>query len=183
MRLNELSDRAGANKVGRRVGRGIGSGRGKTSGRGHKGQKSRAGVHIKGFEGGQMPLYRRLPKRGFKNALFRKHFEAVNLGRLQSAIEAGRIKAGAPITEAILAEAGLARGRGDGMRLLAKGEIKSAINVEVTGASRAAIAAVEAAGGTVKVTGKSAEKKAPSDKKSKGGEGAKEKGSGSSKDA
>ena len=100
MRLNELADRAGASKKGRRLGRGIGSGRGKTSGRGHKGQKSRAGVALKGFEGGQMPLYRRLPKRGFTNARFRKTFETVNIGRLQEAIESGRIDAGAPVTEA-----------------------------------------------------------------------------------
>ena len=149
MRLNELSGRAGAGRKGRRIGRGIGSGRGKTAGRGHKGQKSRAGVALKGFEGGQMPLYRRLPKRGFKNTRFRKTFEAVNIGRLQDAIDAGRIEAGTPITEGALAEAGLVRGRGDGVHLLAKGRIKSAVTVEVTGASRAAVAAVEAAGGSV----------------------------------
>ena len=148
MRLNELSDRAGASKNGRRLGRGIGSGRGKTSGRGHKGQKSRAGVAIKGFEGGQMPLYRRLPKRGFTNARFRKTFETVNIGRLQQAIERGRIDASAPVTEAALAAAGLVRGR-HGVRLLAKGRIESAVIIEVTGASRAAVAAVEAAGGSV----------------------------------
>ena len=148
MRLNELADRAGAAKKGRRLGRGIGSGRGKTSGRGHKGQKSRAGVAIKGFEGGQMPLYRRLPKRGFTNARFRKTFETVNIGRLQEAIERGRLDAGAPVTEAALAAAGLTRGR-HGVRLLAKGRIESAVIVEVTGASKAAIAAVEAAGGSV----------------------------------
>lgn len=151
MRLNELSDRAGASKKGRRLGRGIGSGRGKTSGRGHKGQKSRAGVALKGFEGGQMPLYRRLPKRGFTNARFRKTFETVNIGRLQKAIEGGRIDAGAPVTEAALAAAGLVRGR-HGARLLAKGKIESAVAIEVTGASKAAIAAVEAAGGSVTVT-------------------------------
>ena len=123
MRLNELADRAGAAKKGRRLGRGIGSGRGKTSGRGHKGQKSRAGVALKGFEGGQMPLYRRLPKRGFTNARFRKTFETVNIGRLQEAIERGRIDAGAPVTEAALAAAGLTRGR-HGVRLLAKGRIE-----------------------------------------------------------
>jgi len=183
MRLNELSDNPGARKGRKRLGRGAGSGLGKTAGRGHKGQKARSGVAIKGFEGGQMPLYRRLPKRGFKNALFRKHFEVVNLGRLQSAIEVGRLKADAPITEAVLAEAGLARGRGDGIRLLAKGEIKSALKIEVTGASRAAVAAVEAAGGAVTVTGRSAKEKAPSGKKDKGGEGAKEKASEPSKDA
>ena len=148
MRLNELADRAGAAKKGRRLGRGIGSGKGKTSGRGHKGQKSRAGVALKGFEGGQMPLYRRSPKRGFTNARFRKTFETVNIGRLQQAIERGRIDADAPVTEEALAAAGLTRGR-HGVRLLAKGRIESAMTVEVTGASKAAIAAVEAAGGSV----------------------------------
>ena len=152
MRLNELADRAGSAKKGRRLGRGIGSGRGKTSGRGHKGQKSRAGVSLKGFEGGQMPLYRRLPKRGFTNARFRKTFETVNIGRLQEAIEQGRIDAGAPVTEAALAEAGLTRGR-HGVRLLAKGRIESAVTVKVTGASKAAVAAVEAAGGSVALSG------------------------------
>ena len=151
MRLNELADRQGARKKARRLGRGIGSGRGKTAGRGHKGQKSRAGVALKGFEGGQMPLYRRLPKRGFKNTRFRKNFETVNLGRLQGAIDAGRIEADTPITEGVLAEAGLVRGRGDGVRLLAKGRVESAVTIEVAGASRAAVAAVEAAGGSVAV--------------------------------
>jgi large subunit ribosomal protein L15 len=152
MRLNELSDRAGASKKGRRLGRGIGSGRGKTSGRGHKGQKSRAGVAIKGFEGGQMPLYRRLPKRGFTNAKFRKTFETVNIGRLQQAIESGRIDPRQPVTEAALAAAGLVRGR-HGVRLLAKGRIESSVAIEVTGASRAAVAAVAAAGGSVTLGG------------------------------
>ena len=152
MRLNELADRDGASKKGLRLGRGIGSGKGKTSGRGHKGQKSRAGVALKGFEGGQMPLYRRLPKRGFTNARFRKTFETVNIGRLQEAIERGRIDAGAPVTEATLAAAGLTRGR-HGVRLLAKGRIESAVAIEVTGASKAAVAAVEAAGGSVTVSG------------------------------
>ena len=152
MRLNELADRAGAAKKAQRLGRGIGSGRGKTSGRGHKGQKSRAGVALKGFEGGQMPLYRRLPKRGFTNARFRKTFETVNIGRLQQAIERGKVDAGAPVTEAALAAAGLVRGK-HGVRLLAKGRIESAVEIEVTGASKAAIAAVEAAGGSVALSG------------------------------
>ena len=152
MRLNELSDRAGASRKGRRLGRGIGSGRGKTAGRGHKGQKSRAGVAIKGFEGGQMPLYRRLPKQGFTNAKFRKTFETVNIGRLQEAIESGRIDPRQPVTEAALAAAGLVRGR-HGVRLLAKGRIESSVAIEVTGASRAAVAAVAAAGGSVTLGG------------------------------
>ena len=159
MRLNELADRDGAAKKGRRLGRGIGSGRGKTSGRGHKGQKSRAGVALKGFEGGQMPLYRRLPKRGFTNARFRKTFETVNIGHLQEAIERGRIDASEPVTEAALAAAGLTRGR-HGVRLLAKGRIESAVTVEVTGASKAAIAAVEAAGGSVTLSGAAKAEKA-----------------------
>ncbi len=121
MRLNELSDNAGARTAGRRVGRGIGSGKGKTAGRGHKGQKSRSGVAIKGFEGGQMPLYHRLPKRGFKN-LFRKRFEVVNLDRLQSALDADRIDGAKPVDRAALVAAGLVRpGRG-GVRLLARGK-------------------------------------------------------------
>ncbi len=157
MKLNELSDRPGASRNKRRIGRGIGSGRGKTAGRGHKGQKSRAGTSIKGFEGGQMPLYRRLPKRGFKNALFRKHFDVVNVGRLQEAIDAGRIDASAPIDEAALAGAGLVRGGRDGVRLLAKGRIESAVTLQVTGASKAAVAAVEAAGGSVAVKAGSGE--------------------------
>ncbi len=148
MRLNQLSDNAGARKPGRRVGRGLGSGKGKTAGRGHKGQKSRSGVAIKGFEGGQMPLYRRLPKRGFKN-LFRKGFEVVNLDRLQSALDAGRIDGGKPVDRAALVAAGLVRPGRDGVRLLARGEIKAALTIEVDGASRAALAAVEAAGGKV----------------------------------
>lgn len=151
MRLNELADRAGASKKGQRLGRGIGSGRSKTSGRGHKGQKSRAGVALKSFEGGQMPLYRRLPKRGFTNARFRKTFETVNIGRLQQAIGRGRIDANAPVTEAALAAAGLVRGK-HGVRLLAKGRIESVVTLEVTGASKAAIAAVEAAGGSVTIS-------------------------------
>ncbi|MEE9210784.1 MAG: 50S ribosomal protein L15, partial [Kiloniellales bacterium] len=108
MRLNELSDRPGARKVGKRLGRGIGSGKGKTSGRGHKGQKSRSGVALKGFEGGQMPLYRRLPKRGFKNR-FRKHFEVLNLDRLQAAIDDRKIKADTPVDRGALVAAGLVR--------------------------------------------------------------------------
>ncbi len=151
MKLNELRDNPGARKARKRVGRGIGSGTGKTSGKGHKGQKSRSGVSLVGFEGGQMPLYRRLPKRGFKNP-FRKDFVEVNLGRLQKAIDAKKVDAKKPITEAVLKEAGVIRRRKDGVRLLAKGEIKASVTVEVAGASKAAIAAVEKAGGSVAVT-------------------------------
>ena len=148
MRLNEIADKHGARKDRVRVGRGIGSGKGKTSGKGQKGQKSRTGVAIKGFEGGQMPLHRRLPKRGFKN-IFRKHFTPVNIGRLQTAIDAKKLDAKKPITVAAMVEAGVVGRVRDGVRLLAKGELTSKVTVEVSGASAAAIAAVEKAGGKV----------------------------------
>jgi len=148
MKLNQLSDNGGARTARKRVGRGIGSGTGKTSGKGMKGQKSRSGVAIKGFEGGQMPIYRRLPKRGF-TPLTRKRFQLVNLGRLQAAITAGRLDPKQPVTEARLLEVGLVNRLHDGVRLLAKGKIEAGVTLEVTGASAAAIAAVEAAGGKV----------------------------------
>ncbi len=151
MRLNELSDKPGARKTRSRVGRGIGSGKGKTSGRGHKGQKSRSGVALKGFEGGQMPLYRRVPKRGFHN-IFRKIYTPVNVGRLQAAIDAGKLDSKSPITIATLLATGIVRRRLDGVRLLAKGELNAKLTIEVTGASKAAIEAVEKAGGKVIVT-------------------------------
>ena len=135
MNLNQLSDKPGARRDRKRVGRGIGSGTGKTSGAGMKGQKSRSGVAIKGFEGGQMPLHRRLPKRGFNN-IFRKSFRAVNLGRLQVAIDAGKLDAKQPIDAAALVAAGVITNPGDGVRLLAKGEIKAKVNVTVAGASQ-----------------------------------------------
>jgi len=148
MRLNQISDNAGAHKMRMRVGRGIGSGKGKTSGRGVKGQKARTGVAVKGFEGGQMPLHRRLPKRGFKNIL-RLRYVAVNLGTLQAAIEAGKLDAKAMIDAAMLQAAGIIRRAHDGVRLLGKGEIKAAITIAVAGASASAVAAVEKAGGKV----------------------------------
>lgn len=148
MKLNELSDKPGARKQGKRLGRGMGSGKGKTSGRGHKGQKSRSGVALKGFEGGQMPLYRRLPKRGFHN-IFKKRFWVINLDRLQKAIDDRKIDAAAPVGREAMVTAGLVRRGGDGVRLLARGEIKAALTIEVDGASKAAIAAVEKAGGKV----------------------------------
>ncbi len=151
MRLNELADNPGATKNRKRIGRGIGSGKGKTGGRGVKGQKSRSGVAIKGFEGGQMPLYQRLPKRGFNN-INRKNFVPVNLGRLQEAIDAKKIDAKKTITIELLKAAGVVNGVKDGVRLLAKGELKAKITIEVSGASAAAVAAVEKAGGTVAVT-------------------------------
>jgi len=148
MRLNELRDNEGARTDRKRVGRGAGSGTGKTSGKGHKGQKSRAGATINGFEGGQMPIYRRLPKRGFTNP-FRKEFSVVNLGDIQKAIEDGRLKMGAAVGEQCLRQAGLAGKKRMGIRLLARGEIKSKITVTVAGASKTAILAVEKAGGAV----------------------------------
>ena len=152
MKLNELSDNPGARRPRKRVGRGMASGLGKTSGRGHKGQKSRSGVAIKGFEGGQMPLYRRLPKRGFTN-IFAKVYSEVNLGRLQKAIDAGRLDAKKPIDAAALKQAGLFKNARDGVRLLANGELKTKVNITVAGASKAAVAAVEKAGGTVTMIG------------------------------
>ena len=152
MKLNELSDRAGARTPPIRRGRGPGSGKGKRSGRGDKGQKSRSGVAIKGFEGGQMPLTRRVPKRGFTN-IFAKRFELVNLGRLQAAIDAGKIDSNSRIDCATLRNAGLVKGRWNGVRLLAKGALGARLDIEVNGASRAAVAAVEKAGGTVSLLG------------------------------
>ena len=152
MKLNELRDNQGARKKFKRIGRGIGSGKGKTSGRGVKGQKARTGVSLNGFEGGQLPIYRRLPKRGFVN-IFRKDYVAINIGTIEAAIADGRLAADAPIDEAALRAAGLLRkGRFDGVRLLAKGELTRKVAITVHGASAAAKAAVEAAGGSVTVT-------------------------------
>lgn len=148
MKLNELAPAPGSRKPKKRVGRGIGSGLGKTSGKGHKGQKSRSGVAVRTFEGGQMPIYRRLPKRGFKNP-FRKEFAPVNLDRLQEAIDAGRIDPSAKVDGSVLRQAGLVSHGRDGIRLLARGELTSSLTIEVDGASKAAIAAVEKAGGSV----------------------------------
>ncbi len=150
MKLNELSDNKGANKTRVRVGRGIGSGKGKTAGRGVKGQKSRSGVAIKGYEGGQMPIYMRLPKRGFNNP-FSKDFNELNVGQLQAAIDAKKVDGKKPISIEVLIEAGLVKRRRDGLRLLGKGEITAKVTIEVAGASKGAIAAVEKAGGTVSV--------------------------------
>jgi len=150
MRLNELRDNAGARKNRKRVGRGAGSGTGKTSGRGHKGQKSRAGASINGFEGGQMPIYRRLPKRGFTNP-FRKEFAVVNVGDLQKALDDGKLDAKGALDEAALKAAGLGGKTKLGIRLLANGEINTKVTLQVSGASKAAIAAVEKAGGSVSV--------------------------------
>ena len=151
MKLNEIRDNSGATKNRKRVGRGIGSGTGKTAGRGVKGQKSRSGVSLVGFEGGQMPLYRRLPKRGFNN-IFAKKFAVLNIGRLQKAIDEGKVDAKKPINAQTLVESGVVRRSFDGVRLLAKGEIKAKVHIEVAGASAAAVAAVEKAGGKVTVS-------------------------------
>ena len=151
MNLNDLRDNAGARLKSKRLGRGIGSGKGKTSGKGVKGQKAREGVALNGFEGGQLPIYRRLPKRGFTN-LFRKEYAAVNLGAVQAAVDAGKLDAGA-ITEDSLRAAGLVRGdKVAGVRLLADGELTKAMTITVSGASASAIAAVEAKGGSVTTT-------------------------------
>jgi large subunit ribosomal protein L15 len=149
MKLNEISDNRGAHYRAKRLGRGIGSGKGKTSGRGGKGQTARSGVALNGFEGGQTPLHRRLPKRGFDNRMFRKDLKEVNLGRLQQALDAGRLRADGTIDGAALVASGVLRRRGDGVRLLAKGDLRAAITIEVAGVSKAARAAVEKAGGTV----------------------------------
>lgn len=149
MKLNELRDNPGARKKSKRLGRGIGSGKGKTSGKGVKGQTSRTGVSLNGFEGGQMPIYRRLPKRGFNN-IFRVEYAPLNIGTLEAAIEAGKLDASKPIDEAMLIEAGLVRRtKVAGVRLLAKGTLAKKVQITVSGASAAAIAAVEKAGGTV----------------------------------
>lgn len=151
MKLNELGVVPGEKKSRKRVGRGIGSGKGKTSGRGHKGQKSRAGVSINGFEGGQMPLYRRLPRRGFHNR-FSLDMEALNLDRLQAAVDQKKLDAGKPITVAVLRAANIVRGNRDGVRLLGRGELTAKLTLELDGASKTAVAAVEKAGGTITLT-------------------------------
>jgi len=150
MKLNELADRPGSRKRRHRIGRGIGSGSGKTGGRGGKGQTARSGVRIKGFEGGQMPLHRRLPKRGF-NKPFGLKLHEVNLGRVQKAIDAGRLDAGATVDAAALVKAGLLRRAHDGVRLLGEGELKAKVAFSVWGASKSAVAAVEKAGGSVAI--------------------------------
>ncbi len=148
MRLNDLRDNPGATQTRKRVGRGPGSGKGKTAGRGHKGQKSRSGVAIKGFEGGQMPIHRRLPKRGFNN-VFAKDLNEVNVGRLQAAVDKKTLDPKKTVTVEALAAAGIIRRVRDGVRLLGQGELKSKLTIEVTGASAGAVKAVEKAGGKV----------------------------------
>lgn len=148
MKLNLVKDNPGATKNAKRVGRGIGSGTGKTSGSGHKGQKARSGVSINGFEGGQMPINRRLPKRGFNN-IFRKNYVEVNLGRIQTALDAGKLDKKAAITADALVAAGVIRRERDGVRILAKGTLKDKVEIHASGASKAAQEAVAASGGSI----------------------------------
>ncbi|MCK1652189.1 MULTISPECIES: 50S ribosomal protein L15 [unclassified Bradyrhizobium] len=150
MKLSDIADNAGSRKKRMRVGRGIGSGKGKQAGRGGKGQTARSGVRIKGFEGGQMPLHRRLPKRGFNN-IFRIEFAEINLDRLQDAVDAKKIDTGSVVNVESLVKAGVLRRAKGGLRLLGRGEFKAKLNIEVHGASKTAIAAVEKAGGSVKI--------------------------------
>ena len=150
MKLNDIRDNSGARKSRMRVGRGIGSGKGKTAGRGQKGAKARSGVSVNGFEGGQMPLHMRIPKRGFNN-IFAKDYAEVNLGLIQKFIDAGKLDAGSVIDHAALKAAGLARGGKDGVRLLAKGELTAKVSFKVAGASKGALEAVEKTGGSVEV--------------------------------
>ncbi|MCK1429492.1 MULTISPECIES: 50S ribosomal protein L15 [unclassified Bradyrhizobium] len=150
MKLSDIADNAGSRKKRMRVGRGIGSGKGKQAGRGGKGQTARSGVRIKGFEGGQMPLHRRLPKRGFNN-IFRVEFAEINLDRLQDAVDAKKIDASSVVNVESLVKAGVLRRAKGGLRLLGRGEFKAKLNIEVHGASKTAIAAVEKAGGSVKI--------------------------------
>ena len=150
MKLTDIRDNSGAKKNRIRVGRGIGSGKGKTGGRGVKGQKARAGVAVKGFEGGQMPLYRRLPKRGFTN-IFAKDLNEVNLGRIQQAVDAKKLDVTQPVTEATLVAAGVLSKVRDGVKILGNGELSAKLNLEVAAASKSAVAAIEKAGGSVKL--------------------------------
>jgi large subunit ribosomal protein L15 len=157
MRLNGLSDNPGSSKKRMRVGRGIGSGKGKTGGRGVKGQKARTGVAIKGFEGGQMPLHRRLPKRGFHN-LFANDFNEVNVGRLQQAVDAGKLDASVLVTVEALVNAGICSNARDGVKILGAGELSTKLNFEVVGASKSAVEAIEKLGGKVTIIETKADK-------------------------
>ncbi len=153
MKLNDLRDNPGATKKRMRVGRGIGSGKGKTAGRGVKGQKARAGVSVKGFEGGQMPLHRRLPKRGFSNVMFARDLNEVNVGRIQQAVDAGKLDTAAPVTIEALVKAGVCSKPRDGVKLLGVGDLTAKLTFEVVAASKSAVAAIEKAGGAVKLLG------------------------------
>jgi len=159
MKLNEIADNPGARKSRMRIGRGIGSGKGKTGGRGGKGQTARAGVAIKGFEGGQMPLHRRLPKRGFNN-IFALDLNEMNIGRVQAAVDKGTLAPDAIVNVEVLVNAGVLRRARDGVRLLGDGELTAKLQVEVHGASKSAVAAVEKSGGSVKILAPKAQKDA-----------------------
>ncbi len=174
MRLNQIADRRGARKKRMRIGRGIGSGMGKTGGRGGKGQTARTGVRIKGFEGGQMPLHRRLPKRGFRNTPFATNLNEINLGKVQAAVDAGKLDVSAAIDADAMVKAGLMRRAKDGVKLLGNGEFKAKANFSVYRASKAAIEAIEKAGGSVKILAaareaEEAEPKGKNKRKAKGG--------------
>ncbi|MBL8590427.1 MAG: 50S ribosomal protein L15 [Methylobacteriaceae bacterium] len=156
MKLNGVKDNPGSSKARTRIGRGIGSGKGKTGGRGGKGQTARSGVRIKGFEGGQMPLHRRLPKRGFTN-IFARDLNEVNLGRIQEAVEAGKLAAGATVTAESLVAAGVLSKPRDGVKILGRGELKAKLAFEVAGASKSAVAAIEKLGGSVRLLAAAAE--------------------------
>jgi large subunit ribosomal protein L15 len=164
MKLNQIADNAGARKKRMRIGRGIGSGMGKTGGRGGKGQTARTGVRIKGFEGGQMPLHRRLPKRGFRNTPFAVKLNEINLGKVQAAIDAGLLDAKGAVNAEALVKAGLMRRAKDGVKLLGQGELKAKVAFEVYGASKSAVAAVEKAGGSVKILAPAVEEEAAAPK-------------------
>jgi large subunit ribosomal protein L15 len=163
MKLNDIRDNRGAHYKSKAVGRGIGSGKGKTAGRGGKGQSARSGYSLNGFEGGQTPLHRRLPKRGFNRKMLQSRFVVVNLGRVQAALDSGRLKPDAAVDSAALVAAGVLRRQRDGVRLLAKGELKASLEFTVAGASKAAVAAVEKLGGSVTVTAPRAPKEGSSD--------------------
>lgn len=163
MKLNEMNDNEGAFKSRRRVGRGIGSSKGKTGGRGVKGQKSRSGVAINGYEGGQMPIYMRLPKRGFSNTKFAKKYKTVSLGRLQEAVDAKKLDAKKTVTAEALVEAGVLRRAGDGVRVLSDGELSAKLTLEVAGASKAAVEKIEKAGGKISILAKPAASDAKED--------------------
>ncbi|MFA6267947.1 MAG: 50S ribosomal protein L15 [Pseudolabrys sp.] len=152
MKLNQIADNPGARKNRMRIGRGIGSGMGKTGGRGGKGQTARSGVRIKGFEGGQMPLHRRLPKRGFRNTAFQDKLNEISIGKLQAAIDAGKLDTGATVDVDTMVKAGLMRRAKNGVKVLGNGEIKAKIQLAVYGATKSAVAAIEKAGGSVKIT-------------------------------
>ncbi|MGF1477182.1 MAG: 50S ribosomal protein L15 [Geminicoccaceae bacterium] len=174
MKLNELTDKPGARKVAKRVGRGIGSGKGKTCGKGHKGQKSRSGGGNVIFEGGQMPIYRRLPKRGFNNHKFKTEYQLLNLDRLQAAADAGKFEKNATLDAAALVAAGLVRQAGEPIKLLARGDLRAKLTLQVDKASPKAVEAVNAAGGSVQLNEPTAEAEAATETQSETGEGAPE---------